>query len=95
MNLFSRTAKRTLLILSLFMLPLSLNISSIVHELEMGEEVHAQHHCGIYDAVQSAVHSSSFPITTKTQAPTYQKLTRFAVSLSLFELPRTRSPPLA
>ncbi|UPR56459.1 DUF2607 family protein [Vibrio sp. ED004] len=77
------------------MLPLSLNISSIVHELEMGEEVHAQHHCGIYDAVQSAVYSSSFPITTKTQAPTYQKLMRFAVSLSVFELARTRSPPLS
>ncbi|MEZ9654604.1 DUF2607 family protein [Vibrio splendidus] len=93
MNFLSRTANRTLLIFALFMLPISLNVSSIVHQLEMGEEVHAQHHCAVYDAVQSAIHSGHFPITTRTQAPIYKKLTCLVGSLSAYELPRTRSPP--
>ena len=95
LNYFSRFTNNVLLMLALLMLPVGLSTLSIVHDLEMEPETHLQHQCEIYDAIQTAVHSSDFELPVVNQTPEYHHTILTEAHLNVYELPRTRSPPHA
>jgi len=74
-------------------LPVGLSSLSLVHAMEMNDNIHEQHQCEIYDAVRNALSNALnvAPYLDKTQCfRTFNTLEQIAC---FKYLPRTRSPP--
>lgn len=84
-----------LLVLALLMLPVGLSSLSIAHGMDVEPEVHQQHQCEIYDVVENAVITCDLGLAIANTQPVYHAYTPFEILYSLYELPRTRSPPHA
>lgn len=84
-----------LLVLALLMLPVGLSSLSIAHGMDLEPEVHQQHQCEIYDVVENAVITCELGLSVANTQPIYHTYTLFEILYTLYELPRTRSPPLA
>lgn len=77
------------------MLPVGLSSVSLAHNLEVESESHLVHQCEIYDAIQVAILTSDCALPVVHANHSYYDSVLTEASLNPYELPRTRSPPLA
>ena len=93
MYYFQRLKLNKLLLLSILLLPIGLSTISLVHALEIDQEIHQQHQCKVYDLIQQALSSSPACNINSEKVQSDRTFYPLAAIDNVKQRPRTRSPP--